>query len=215
MIGTARLDSLQACIDDVLRSNVPGDLVETGVWRGGASIFMRGVLKARGHEDRLVWACDSFEGFPKANPALRPDAEGAPWHTVRPLRISLDEVRANFERYGLLDDNVRFAKGWFKDTLPELADRTWAVIRLDGDMYESTMDALTYLYPRLSPGGYLIVDDFVLDVCRQAIHDYRAKHQIQEPIQQIDWSSVMWQKAPTESSGGAHLTRAQAREAAR
>ena len=85
-------------------------------------------------------------------------------------------------------------EGWFKDTLPTVADRTWAVIRLDGDMYESTMDALTNLYPQLSPGGFLIVDDYGFEPCRQAVADYRAAHGIDEPIEEIDWLGAFWRR---------------------
>ncbi len=200
MIGTARMDSLQACVEDALRSGVPGDLVEAGVWRGGASIFMRGILKARGADDRLVWACDSFEGLPRPDPAFSADVEGELWHAFAPLRVTLEEVQRNFDRYGLLDDNVRFVKGWFKDTLPDLSGRTWSVIRLDGDMYESTMDALTHLYPGLSPGGYVVIDDYFVDACRQAVHDYREAHDVPEQIHTVDWTGAFWQRASATES---------------
>ncbi|MDX6691169.1 MAG: O-methyltransferase [Solirubrobacteraceae bacterium] len=195
MIGTTRLDSLQDCVDDVLRSEVPGDLIEAGVWRGGAAIFMRGILEARGADDRLVWVCDSFEGLPEPDPAVRADVEGERWHKLAHLRVSEEEVRQNFARYGLLDERVRFVKGWFKDTLPRLSDRRWALIRLDGDMYQSTMDGLTHLYPRLSPGGYLVVDDYAVDACRRAVDDYREANGVPEPLQKIDWTGVYWQKS--------------------
>lgn len=195
MIGTARLDSLQGCIEEILRTKIPGDLLEAGVWRGGASIFMRGVLKARGDTERRVWVCDSFAGLPEPDPAIAADADGEPWHTLEHLRVGLEEVKANFARYGLLDDQVRFAKGWFKDTLPALSDETFALIRLDGDMYESTMDTLIALYPSLSAGGFLVVDDYHVPACRAAVHDYRAAQGIEEPIQEIDWTGVLWRKA--------------------
>ena len=112
------------------------------------------------------------------------------------LAVSVDEVKANFERYGLLDDQVRFLKGWFKDTLPATPIKQLAVARLDGDMYESTMDALGALYPKLSPGGYLIVDDYgAVPACRQAVEDYRTKMGIKEPVQDIDGLGAYWQRA--------------------
>ena len=202
MVGRARLRNLRDCIDELIRDEVPGDLIETGVWRGGASIFMRGVLRARGVDDRLVWACDSFEGLPPPS-SKYPADRGARWHTVDHLGVSLDEVKANFERYGLLDDQVKFVKGWFKDTLPGLNDRKWALIRLDGDMYESTMDALGALYPNLSPGGYLVVDDYFVPACREAVHDYREQHGLREPIHQIDWTGVYWRRETDEAAHGA------------
>ncbi len=96
----------------------------------------------------------------------------------------------------MLDEGVRFLKGWFKDTLPSAEAEAYAVLRLDGDMYESTMDALNALYPKLSPGGFLIVDDYgAVPACRQAVEDYRAVHGIDEPIIEIDWTGAYWRKA--------------------
>jgi O-methyltransferase len=196
MVGRVRLDDLQRRVEDVISEDVPGDLIETGVWRGGSSILMRGVLKAHGVTDRVVWACDSFEGLPAPNPSYPADA-GAIWHWWKALSISLEEVQDNFARYGLLDENVRFVKGWFEDTLPTLEDRRWAVIRLDGDMYESTMTALTHLYQNLSPGGYLIIDDYsTVPACRRAVHDYRDEHGVTEPIKAIDWMGAYWRRNP-------------------
>jgi O-methyltransferase len=112
------------------------------------------------------------------------------------MRISLEQVQANFQRYGLLDDQVRFLKGWFKDTLPSAPIGKLAMIRLDGDMYESTMDGLVNLYPKLSPGGCLIVDDYgAISACRKAVHDYREQHGIHEEIHSIDWTGVYWRRS--------------------
>lgn len=195
MVGLKRLDNLQFCVEDVLARNVPGDLMETGVWRGGASILMRAVLKAHGVTDRRVWLADSFEGLPPPDADKYPHDAGDRLYTFRELAVSLEQVKANFERYGLLDDQVRFLQGWFRDTLPTAPVRRLAVLRLDGDMYESTMDALVSLYPRLSPGGYLIVDDYgCIPACRQAVHDYRDARGIREEIIPVDWTGVYWQR---------------------
>ncbi len=122
------------------------------------------------------------------------DAES--WfHTQEALAVSLEQVKSNFSRYGLLDEQVRFLKGWFRDTLPTTSGRRWAVIRLDGDMYESTMDGLVHLYANLSPGGYIIIDDYgAVPACRQAVHDYRERHGVREEIRPIDWTGVFWQR---------------------
>lgn len=195
MIGMKRLDNVQSCIEDVLASGVPGDLIETGVWRGGATILMRAVLKAYDVSDRTVWVADSFAGLPPPNPAVYPHDAGDPHHSFTNLKVSLDDVRENFARYNLLDDQVRFLKGWFRDTLLHAPIRQLAVLRLDGDMYESTMDALWHLYPKLSVGGYVIVDDYgALASCRQAIDDYRDEHRIDAAIQTVDWTGVYWQR---------------------
>lgn len=195
MIGLKRLENLQFCIEDALANNVPGGLIETGVWRGGAAIFMRAVLKAHGVNDRIVWAADSFEGCPRPEPAKYPQDKDDTLYASRELAVSLDEVRANFERYGLLDGQVRFLKGWFKDTLPSAPIEKLAVIRLDGDLYQSTMDGLANLYPKLSIGGYIIIDDYgAIPACRRAVEDYRKSKGIEDKITQIDWTGVYWKR---------------------
>lgn len=200
MIGIARLQNIQWCVEDVLAHNIPGDLIETGVWRGGAAIFMRALLKAYGVQDRCVWAADSFAGLPPPNAETYPADSTDIHHTYQELAVSLEQVRANFERYGLLDERVRFLQGWFKDTLPAAPIEHLAVLRLDGDMYESTMDALVNLYPRLSVGGYVIIDDYALPGCRQAVDDYRTSQGITDEVRAIDWTGVYWQRSACSAS---------------
>ncbi len=196
MVGLRRLESLETLIVDVVRRGVPGDLLETGVWRGGASIFMRGVLKALEDTERRVWACDSFAGLPRSDPETYQADAGDPHWTFAELVVSLDEVKANFARYNLLDDQVRFLPGWFRDTLPTAPIERLSLLRLDGDMYESTHVALEALYPKLSPGGYLVVDDYgAIAACRQAVTDFRTEKGIDDPIHEIDWTGVYWRRA--------------------
>ena len=196
MVGLRRLDNLQHCVTDVLHRGVPGDLIETGVWRGGATILMRAVLEAYGDAERRVWVADSFQGLPRPDPQRWPaEADDEHW-TLEQLVIPVEEVRANFARYGLLDDRVRFLVGWFKDTLPAAPIERLAVLRLDGDMYGSTMDALGALYPKLSVGGYVIVDDYgAIPQCKEAVTDFRAAHGIIDPMELVDWTGVYWQRS--------------------
>jgi len=195
MIGLERLGNLQACCETALRERVPGDMIETGVWRGGASIFMRAILAVHGDPDRRVFVADSFQGLPPPDAEKYPEDAGSKFHTWTALAISRAEVERNFDRYGLLDDRVVFLEGWFKDTLPTAPIEQLAVIRLDGDLYESTMDALVSLYPKLSPGGFLIVDDYgAVPNCKRAIHDFREREGIGEPLQEGDWSAVYWRR---------------------
>ena len=194
MIGRKRLDNLQFCIEDALRNRVPGDLIETGVWRGGACILMRAVLAAHGVTDRRVFVADSFAGLPPPDVKVYPKDEGDRHHEQRFLDVSRQQVEENFLLYGLLDAQVVFLEGWFKDTLPKAPTDAFCVMRLDGDMYGSTMDALTNLYPRLSPGGYCIIDDYDIPRCREAVEDYRRDQRIAAPIRAIDQSGVFWQK---------------------
>lgn len=196
MIGLARMDNLQHCIETVLGDDVPGDLIETGVWRGGATIFMRGVLKAHDETTRTVWVADSFQGLPPPDPARYPADTGDTSFKWGGLAVGVEQVKHNFERYGLLDDQVKFLPGWFKDTLPTAPIERLAVMRLDGDLYESTWQAIEALYPRLSPGGFCIVDDYgaFVDQCQRAIHDYRDAHGVTEEIIDIDGYGAYWRK---------------------
>jgi O-methyltransferase len=194
MIGMKRLDNLQHCIVDVITKGIPGDLIETGVWRGGATIFMRAVLKAYSDTGRTVWVADSFQGLPKPDSKRYPaDKRDRLW-TIPELAVSVEEVKQNFARYDLLDSQVRFLVGWFRDTLPDAPIDNLAILRLDGDMYESTMDALRYLYPKVSVGGYVIVDDYALPSCRAAVEDFRSAQGVTEKMHHIDWTGVFWQK---------------------
>jgi len=196
MIGVPRLDNLRSCVETALDDGVEGDLIETGVWRGGAVIFMRGILKAYGIEDRVVWAADSFAGLPQGDSAKYPKESPAAFHDYADLAVSLEQVQRNIARYGLLDAQVKFLKGWFRDTLPGAPIRKLALMRLDGDLYESTMDALVALYPKLSSGGFAIIDDYDLVAsCNEAVGDFRKERGIAEPIAKIEGGGAFWRKA--------------------
>jgi hypothetical protein len=194
MIGNRRMTNLRQICEIVIGQNVPGDFIETGVWRGGACILMRAVLKAWNITDRSVWVADSFAGLPRPTPDKYPADKGDTSFEYRELAISLEQVQSNFAKYDLLDAQVRFLKGWFKDTLPAAPIERLAVLRLDGDMYESTMDALDALYHKVSPGGFVIVDDFILPKCRAAISDFRHSHAIGADMFDIDGAGAFWRK---------------------
>ena len=194
MVGLKRLANIRECVERSLTDGVPGDLVETGVWRGGSCIYMRGILAAYGDPDRKVWVCDSFEGLPKHDGRYEADI-GDQFHAYSELAISVEEVQENFRRYGLLDDRVEFLKGWFADTLGTAPIDKIAVLRLDGDMYSSTMDALEPLYDKVSPGGFVIVDDYgAVPACAQAVHDFRDARGITDEIHIVDWTGAYWRK---------------------
>jgi hypothetical protein len=192
MVGLKRLNNLQFCMEDVLKRGIPGDFIECGAWRGGATILMRAVLKSHGVTDRRVWVADSFEGLPVPNAAKYPaDAEAAT--SAGAMAVSLEQVQENFRRYGLLDDRVVFLKGWFSETLPKAPIERLAVLRVDGDLYESTMDALTNMYAKVSVGGYVIVDDYGSEPpCKKAVEDFRSAHHVTSELKQIDWTGVYW-----------------------
>lgn len=193
MIGRIRMNQLHLAMETVLRENIPGDFIETGVWRGGSCIFMRGFLKANLVQDRMVYVADSFQGLPEPDPQYPVD-QTSTFHEQDFLRVSLPEVQSNFKKYDLLDNGVSFLKGWFKDTLPVAPIKQIAIARLDGDMYSSTMDSLTNLYPKVSTGGFIIIDDYSIGYCAAAVHDFRALHHITDPIHKIDITGVYWRK---------------------
>ncbi|MEJ1377303.1 MAG: TylF/MycF family methyltransferase [Candidatus Sedimenticola sp. (ex Thyasira tokunagai)] len=195
MIGRKRMENLRLLTERVLFDGVQGDLIETGVWRGGACIYMRAILEAYGVKDRKVWAADSFEGLPPPDAGAYPADEGDVFHTYSDLAVSLEQVKRNFEKYGLLDGQLKFLKGWFKETLPNAPIDKLSILRLDGDMYESTIDALTHLYDKVSAGGYIVIDDYrVVEGCRQAVDDFRTQHGIEDAIVEIDGVGIFWQK---------------------
>lgn len=197
MVGLRRLDHLQDCVETVIQEGVEGNLIETGVWRGGASILMRATLAALDAEDREIWLADSFEGLPRSSPEEYPeDADTDVHYEFDFLAVSEEEVRSAFERYGMLDERVRFLRGFFSDSLPPLkGHHRWSLLRLDGDMYESTIVALESLYPDLSPGGFVVIDDYgAIPQCRQAVADFRVANGIEEEIREIDWTGAYWRR---------------------
>jgi len=200
MVGLERLDDLQACIESVVGDGVEGDVIEAGVWRGGASILARATLDSLGEHDRTVWVADSFQGLPEPDSGAFPEDEDLDLSYVEFLAVPVEEVRGYFARFGC-EQGVEFLEGFFDQTLRTLGNQRWSVIRLDGDTYEATWVALESLYPGLAAGGYLIVDDYkLIRECREAVEDYRREHGISEPIEDIDWNGVRWRRETAPDS---------------
>jgi O-methyltransferase len=194
MIGYPRLADLQRCVETIVAEGIEGDLIEAGVWRGGASILARATLDSLGESQRTIWLADSFQGLPP------PDAEGFPedremdLHTIDFLSVSRADVEANFARLGL-DHGVEFVEGFFSETLPTLRGRRWSLIRLDADMYESTWQTLEALYPGLAQGGYVIFDDYGdIEEGRRAMDDFRRERGIATPLEWVDHTCVRWRR---------------------
>ena len=211
MVGLARLDDLQACVEAIAGEGIDGDLIEAGSWRGGASILMRATLNALGDRERVVWVADSFQGFPRA---AEPEGDGydlgADLAPCDFLAVPLHEVRDSFTRLGL-DHGVRFVPGFFEQTLPALSGHRWSLLRLDGDTYDATRLSLEVLYPGLSAGGYVILDDYLqIDPCRAAVDDFRREHGITEPIEPIDWSGARWRRECEPPPSEAHTVSVEA-----
>lgn len=195
MMGRARMDNLHEGLDHVRRNNIAGDVMECGVWRGGACIFMAAYLQAHGMAGRKVLVADSFEGLPK--PRDKKDA-GIDLHKDKFPQLAVPQriVRENFAAYDLLAENVVFLEGWFCDTLRDAPTDRIALLRLDGDLYSSTMDILEALYDKVEDGGVIIVDDYKLIAsCKQAVDDFFAARGTPSPeVTDIDWTGVYWIK---------------------
>jgi O-methyltransferase len=189
------VDNVIELVRDTLERKIPGDLIEAGVWKGGLPILMRGVLKAYGDTQRRVWVADSFCGVPHPKQTAEDRIAHFLAEPLSYLAVPRSDVESNFSKYGLLDDQVVFLEGLFADTLPKAPIEALAVARLDGDLYESTMDCLVHLYPKLSVGGYMIIDDYGLPLgCRGAVDEYRARHGIEESLTWVNQQTVFWQR---------------------
>jgi O-methyltransferase len=160
------------------RRHVKGCVIECGVWRGGMAAGMAEVLGP----DREYFLFDSFEGLP---PATEQDGEVARnWQKDTQGATYYDNCRAPIEfaeRAMKLSGaaNYKLVKGWFENTLPHFVPPSpIAVLRLDGDWYESTMTALESLFKHLASDGIVILDDYYAwDGCSRAVHDFLSRHQ--------------------------------------
>jgi hypothetical protein len=202
--GMERLTLVREIYKKIHAKEVEGDLVECGVWRGGQTILMRALLEAYEDTSRKVWVSDSFGGVPNAEQQkAHPDSQNVPekarkydeknWGSLvqqkdaagttakrNILTVERQSVQDNFRRFGLYDDErIKWLPGWFNEALPHAAEQGLtkiAILRIDGDLYSSTMDVLVNLYQYVSSGGYLIFDDYNLAPSKQAIHDFFDKH---------------------------------------
>jgi len=165
--------------------NIHGSIVECGVWRGG---MIAGVAELLG-KDRNYFLFDSFEGLP---PAKEIDGYAAnAWQNDKNSPLYLDNCKAEMsfaEKAMKMSGakNFKLIKGWFSDSLPKYSfDEKIAILRLDGDWYDSTIDCLTSLYDKVNKGGVIIIDDYyVWDGCSKAVHDYLSKKGLTAKIRQ-------------------------------
>lgn len=184
-----QLDLIEGAVATLEERAVPGDFLEAGVWRGGAIILMRALLDAYNISGRKVFAADSFAGIPRNVKARNDPVDQWSDRWV----ASLDEVRQSIRRFGLLDDRIVFSAGFFAESLKSLAKERFALIRLDSDSYDSVGTSLDYLYPLVSKGGIVIIDDWHLVGCRTAVLDYRSRHGIDDEVQVYD-GNAYWVK---------------------
>lgn len=166
---------------------VPGALVDCGVYNGGSTLLL-----SLGAPNRRVWAFDSFSGMPSPGPE---DGVGDEWTGAS--HGSEQRLAELFERHGARE-RLQIVAGWFEDTLPREAGRVGpiAVLHLDCDWYESIKPALAALYPSVSPGGFVVIDDYGhFEGARKATDEFRAAHGITAPLEHIDYRVVYWRKA--------------------
>lgn len=189
LLTKGQLDLIEQAVFTVTQRKVPGDFLEAGIWRGGVVVFLRALLTAYELGDRTVVGADSFAGIPMNERARNDPVDG--W-TDRWV-ASLDGVRAAIARFGLLDDRIELLPGFFSDTLGSLRGRTFALVRLDSDSYDSVETSLEYLYPLIPRGGIVIIDDWHLAGCQMAVQDYRTQCGITDPLEVRD-GNAFWVK---------------------
>jgi cephalosporin hydroxylase/predicted O-methyltransferase YrrM/glycosyltransferase involved in cell wall biosynthesis len=188
-IGRARLDNLQTCLDTIREHLVDGDLVECGTGRGGGAIFLRGYLEAHEMIGRKVWVADTFRG---------PEGPAGPAGDRPPSQQAhLNIVRNGFDRFGLLDQRVRFLQGEPADTLPDAPIEKVALLRVDSPEQDRVQSTLECLYDKLTLGGFVVIDNYRAEGCRKAVETFRADRGIGEPIERVDWSAAYWRKLAT------------------
>jgi O-methyltransferase len=189
LLTKGQLDLIEEIVVVLDELKVPGDFLEAGVWRGGAIILMRALLDAYRIDHRRVFAADSFSGIPQNRHAVNDPVDD--WSDR--WAASLEEVRQSVARLGFLDEKIVFVPGYFADSLGSLTNERFALIRLDSDSYDSVRTSLEYLYPLLSTGGFVIIDDWHLPGCRMAVEDFRARHAIGGEIQ-VSSGNAFWAK---------------------
>jgi O-methyltransferase len=176
----------------ILAFEIPGNFVECGVWRGGASFLMAEVLRQAGARDRRVWLFDSFEGLPPpeeidgATAMAYPQNSADPWYHDN-CRVSLAEVQRNATALGLTG-YTELVKGWFEDTLPANRQRIGpiALLRIDGDWYSSVRCCLENLYDQVVEGGLVVLDDYYAwDGCAIAVHEFLGSRRLAHRIEGV------------------------------
>ncbi len=180
-------NTLELCVE-VFKNKIPGALMECGVAYGGEPAVM--AYAAREYkEDRLVYLVDSFCGIPVGGPRDYEDITACVGKGDGSLvssgisSSSVADVKKRLIGWGLSLDNMRFVEGWFQHTLPTANFGPLALLRLDGDLYESTKVCLDCLYSTVSPGGYVIIDDWNLAGCREAVFEMIDKLPVnQKPV---------------------------------
>jgi O-methyltransferase len=206
MVGYDGLAILAEQVRHCEENNIPGDYVELGTWQGGCLGIMALSNLTWGRERRTIHGFDSFEGIPLP----RRDKDDMQWAAI--MNIKEDDCDGRLENCNCLVgaraaldelitkiaypvDHVRVHQGWFQNTVPLATDiEKIAILRIDGDLYESYMVALDHLYDRVQPGGFVIFDDWGIEGCRNAVNEFFAKRNLRPFLSYVDYGVRYFQK---------------------
>lgn len=199
MTSPERILALCNAVEYVVRSGIEGSFVECGVWRGGSMAAAARTLTQHRDVERELWLYDTFEGMSEPTSQdvdcwggdaakLLTEQDRADAKSVWCVS-GLQEVKNVMAETGYSRERIHYIEGKVEDTLPERKPEKIALLRLDTDWYESTRCELEHLFPRLQPGGVLIIDDYGhWQGCRKAVDEYIAKHSINIFLNRIDYT---------------------------
>lgn len=210
MLDTVRLENIENAVYHVIDKNIPGDFVECGVWRGGTGILIKDMLNRMHILDRHVYLLDSFEGMENLDQSSSISDVHHPtdkicsdilnfvdqYFGLMLIQTSVGEVESNLKHFNCLDDRVHLIKGWFSDEFPFHKIDQISVLRMDCDYYYPTMICLKHLYPKISVGGVIILDEYYLDFMgeRYAVDEFRKENNITSKIIRVDRNVAYWIK---------------------
>jgi hypothetical protein len=199
MTGPERIFALIQAVRYLVGANIRGSFVECGVWRGGSMMAAAHTLKQLGRQDIDLHLFDTYEGMPRPTDAdvsyegdvalveferTQKGYDSSEW-----CHASLEDVRRNLLSTGYSKERITFVKGKVEDTVPSAAPDSIALLRLDTDWHESTLHELVHLFPRLSSGGVLIIDDYGhWQGARRAVDEYFADNNIPILLARVDYS---------------------------
>ncbi|MBC7481981.1 MAG: class I SAM-dependent methyltransferase [Rhizobacter sp.] len=192
---TERVVALVRALDYVIQNDIPGSIVECGVWKGGSMMAAALALQRLGKTNRSLYLYDTYEGMPPPTELDKDYLGNTASSQMAALdknamiwaRAQLDEVQANMQSTGYPGELISYVKGKVEDTIPQAIPNSIALLRLDTDWYESTKHELEHLFPRLVPGGVLILDDYGhWEGARRAVDEYIDAHGIRLLLCRID-----------------------------
>jgi len=198
MTSSERISAFCHAVRYIAKHGIPGDIVECGVWRGGSMMAAALTLQAEQDIFRTLHLFDTFAGMPPPSEIDRAAQSGRSAASLLEEADSssdlwalatIDDVRANLESTNYPADRIRFIRGRVEDTIPREAPEEIAILRLDTDWYQSTRHELMHLYPKLSIGGILIVDDYGhWEGARRALDEYISDNRLVILLQRIDYT---------------------------